>query len=294
MLHIKSIPKVLWMLPGLLLTVAGCNQNPPGTAQTAATNSIDTVQPAAAEVTEPNQPVRAYVRAVHTVRGAGPVALAVDGENIVNDLRFGDTSEFVGVHGDKVKIHSTKAHQISVVDAANKTVAGPLSVDLERGEDVTIVLGGALGKITLKAFEHTNRGADFERAKVAVLHTDKALPEIGIAVDGKNWPGDIGYGEVTGYKALAPGAHTMKVMYDKSLVGIVDIDRRPGISPPPPVGIRANSLITLTQPLSLEAGKVYSVIVYADAGGQPKLHFLEDKFVPPLIRAPDAATSGTS
>lgn len=286
MRQIKRWINKMWIVPGVLLVAAGCNQG----TQSGNDPGINNIEPAPAAVTEPNTPAAAYVRAVHTVRGAGPVTVTIDGQPAIADLAFGRASDFIGVHGEKVKIHSTQDHQITVVDAAGKTIGGPLPVDLERGEDFTVVIGGTPGKLTLTPFEHTNRGPDNENAKLAVLHADRTLPEVAIAIDSKNWTGDIGYGEVTGYRVVAPGRHTLSVMYDKTLVGILDLDRKPGISPPPPVGVRATNLIALKQPMELEAGKVYSVILHADANGRPKLYFLEDKFVPALIRQPDIGT----
>jgi hypothetical protein len=80
-------------------------------------------------------------------------------------------------------------------------------------------------------------------------------------------------------------------MYDKSLFGIVDVDRQPGASPPPPVAVKTTNLVTLTQPLDLEADKVYSVIVYQDAKDLPRLRLIEDKFEPALVRAEDVKTT---
>ena len=280
---------IFWMVPGLLIAATGCNQSGTGTPETA--GGFKQVPEPSVAVTNPGEPVRAYVRAVHAVPGAGPVTVSIDGHPIVNDLAFGSASEFVGLQGEKIKIHATRDHKITVTDANDTTLGTPLSVDLERGEDVTVVIGGAPGKVTLTPFEHTNRGADPDQAKIAVMHADKTLPEVSITVDGKSWPGDISFGEVTGYRELAAGQHTMKVMYDKTLVGIVDVDRRPGASPPPPVAVRATNLITLTHQLNLQDGKVYSVVVYGDAGGTPKLRFIEDKFVPALVRAPDAGVA---
>ncbi len=285
--------KKLCIVPGLLLLAAGCNQaRDDGTPATTA--GAEPASTAPAEVSDPGRAVPAYVRAVHTVRGAGPVSVAIDGTTVMENLALGEASEFIGVHDPKVKIHATRAHQITVAGADGKTLAGPLALDLERGEDITVVVGGAPGRITLTPFEHTNRGSSTRgQAKLAVLHADKALPEVGISLDGKAQPGDIGYGEVTKYFDVAPGKHMLKVHYDKSLIGIVDISRRPGIQSPPSA-VRANSIVAMTRPLNLQEGEVYSAILYADATGLPHLRLLEDKFRPALIRAPDAGLQGAT
>lgn len=282
--------KYLLLVPGLLITAAGCNSardnNSPGTTsvQTEAATA-----PVSAEVSDPQQAVRAYVRTVHTVPGAGPVSLAIDGTPVVDNIAFGNASEFVGLHDPKVKINATRDHQITAVNADGKILAGPLLLDLDRGEDVTIVIGGSPSNVTLTPFEHTNRGSDMGQAKLAVLHADKSLPELTLQVDGKARPNDIGYGQVTQYFNVQPGQHTLKVQYDKSLAGIVDVDKVGApASRPRPVGVKGSVQTTLTQPLNMAAGEVYSVLVYADAKGFPKLRLLEDKFRPALIRAPDA------
>lgn len=276
-----------------VLAAAGCNQTNDTRTSAAGRDEVSTA-PASAEVSDPQQAVRAYIRAVHTVRGAGPVALAVDGHNIVSDLKFGSASQFVGLHDPKVKIHAAADHKITVTDAAGKTIGGPLSLDLERGEDVTVVIGGTPGNITLTPFEHTNRGSKAGMAKLAVLHSDPALPEVSLQLDDKAQPNDIGYGQVTRYLEVAPGQHTLRAQYDKALAGVVDADRAGApASPPRPAGVTGKSIVSLTQPLNLKAGEVYSVIVFADANGLPALRLLEDKFRPALIRAPDANATTT-
>jgi hypothetical protein len=102
-----------------------------------------------------------------------------------------------------------------------------------------------------------------------------------VAVDGKDWNGDLDFGEVSGYHHLTPGVHSLTVSYDKTLVKTI------APKATPPVKVEASNFVMLTQPLDLQADKVYSVVAYADAAGLPALHLLEDKFDPALVRAPE-------
>lgn len=281
-LRLDSRSKLL-IVSALLLVVSGCNQTPQN-----ATTSADGVEPAPAEVTDPHEPAPAYVRAVHTVRGAGPLALAIDDKKLIGDLTFGAASDFVGLHGEKIEVKDDRDYRVTVLDAAGKAVGGPKKIDLDRGEDVTIVIGGTPGKITLETFDHDSHGATPEAAKLAVLHADPALPEIEIAIDNDRWKGDLEFGEVTDYRKVASGAHTMRVTYDKSRIGIVDDDDRADDSAP--ATVRSRTAVTLNQALNLEAGKVYSVIAFQDSNDLPKLRVLEDKFVPALARSPEAGS----
>lgn len=194
---LKLSIKALWIVPGLLLAatgvaITGGNNGGTEQARTQKNNGgFAQVTEPSIEVSDPHELVRAFVRAVHMVPGAGPVTVNVNGKAIATNLAFGDASEFVGLQGDKVKIHATRDHQITVTNADNKALGTPLPVDMERGEDVTIVIGGAPGKVTLTPFEHTSRGPEADQAKVAVLHADRTLGDVAISVDGKNWPGDI-------------------------------------------------------------------------------------------------------
>ncbi len=148
-----------------------------------------------------------------------------------------------------------------------------------------------------------------------------------VLIDGVRYRGGVGYGVATDYTTLAPGRHTMQIVYTKSLKPVV-ITQTPAVvvptapettventavenststdaatetttrtttrtttqttAPPLQTMVKPKERVTLTQQLDLVAGKVYSVVVFHDAATLPKLRLLEDKFASELPRASTA------
>lgn len=280
--------KVLWSRP-LLASVAcaglvgGCNtQAPPAT--TTATQS----QSAPVQTAVPQKP-RAFVRGVHVVPGAGATTIAVNGKTISPQFTYGNASDFVAVEPGKLKI--------TAIGSNGKSIAGPMPVELERGEDMTVVVNGVPGDIALLPFKHKNGGPEKGQAKVAFMHAAKALPDVDVLIDDARYRGDVDYGVATDYKILNTGRHAMQIQYSQSLPAT------PIPTPILPPGAKViataaapkpQAVVTLTQELDLGPDKVYSVIVFHDAAKLPKLRLLEDKFASTLQNAPDAEAQATA
>ncbi|HEX8835227.1 MAG TPA: DUF4397 domain-containing protein [Abditibacteriaceae bacterium] len=271
-----------------LLAIAGCNSAPQDTVskEPAAGTSAS---PAGAAVSDPAEAARGFVRALHVVPGAGAVSLKVDDQTLATGVTYGNASGFAGVANEKIKVYA--------IGSDGKNLAGPMPVDLDKGEDLTVVVNGVPGDVALLPYKHHNRGAEKGKAKVAFMHAAKALPAVEVRIDGERYRGDVDYGEDTDYRVLTPGRHEMQVIYEKSLpvtpaptpIPVPGATVIPGATPAAP-----KERISLTQQLDLVAGKVYSVVVFHDSARLPKLRLLEDKFVPTLTRAPDGAAPKTA
>ncbi|MDF2441731.1 MAG: hypothetical protein JWN98_2715 [Abditibacteriota bacterium] len=282
----------LWPRPLLLSAVAcagllgGCNTP---TQETATTTTTGTAQNAPAQTATPEKP-RAFVRGVHVVPGAGAAMIAVNGKTVTPQFTYGNGCDFVAVEPGELKI--------TAIGTNGKSIAGPMPVELERGEDMTVVVNGVPGDIALLPFKHKNGGPEKGQAKVAFLHGAKALPEVDVFIDNERYRGDIEYGEATDYKVLNTGRHAMQLRYTQTLPAT------PIPTPILPPGAKViataaapkpREQITLTQELDLGPDKVYSVVVFHDAARLPKLRLLEDKFASTLQNAPetDAQTTAT-
>jgi hypothetical protein len=271
------------------LLLAGCNaQNVPnaGTSGDASTQKPDVGADIPAEK-------RAFVRNVHVVPGAGEVALKVDDKLAVPAADFGNASPFVAVEEGK--------KQIVAIGAGNTKVAGPMPVTLDAGEDLSVIVSGVPGDVALLPFKHKNGGPVAGKAKVAFLHAAKNLPAVDVFINGKRYRGGVNYGVATDYRELGPGRHTMQIRYVESLpvVKVTPIPTPtmapvqgdplaeiPPPSTPAPIVVKPRRSVTLTQQLDLQAGKVYSVIVFYDAQKLPKLRLLEDFFAAELKQVP--------
>ncbi|HEX9998198.1 MAG TPA: DUF4397 domain-containing protein [Abditibacterium sp.] len=269
--------------------LAGCTQNNAPTATTSTQNAA----PVSASTAKPAQPVRGYLRALHAVPGAGTLSLTADAEKFASS-DYGDATPFAGIRAEKVKI--------SAFGGDGKKVAGPMSLSLDGGEDATILVTGIPGDVVLLPWKHKNRGPEKGKAKIAFVHSAKALPAVEMKIDGRSFRRDVKFGIATDYTVLSPGQHQIQVSYDKSLAPeIVEIEQPTvvtkdtegnvlAVEQPTPIqtALPRSQIVTLTQNVDLAAGKVYSLAVFTGAGKLPKVRLMEDKFVPEVVRA-DAA-----
>lgn len=259
------------IVPGLMVGLVGCNDAidrndthdiPPETVGVKSPGSPP-------EVTDPSEDTRGYVRAVHLVPEAGAVAIMLDGKKIIDAVAYGEVSDFVGLGGDKVDIHAEGKHMFSLVGPNGKTLAGPVGVDITKGEDVTLIVSGPKNKITITPYKSTSK-PQMDKARVAILYSpqlgpqDKLGPMLSVMMDDKNMPNMTKAGEGIAYQDVAAGSHTVKVMSDKKA--------------------------TNTQTLNLENGKSYTLLVYKDAAGKTETKLLEEKFMPDLIKAPNVTS----
>lgn len=323
----KLLMRKLLLAGGLLSlmagALAGCNTaNDAGTAtNTAAAPGAPDATSAGGTSDGSTEKSRGFVRAVHVVPGIQSLAVdveaPVDSDKTettpvsVTGLDYSNASSFSAVKPGKLKIYAKSRD--------DKNLSGPMPVTLESGEDMTVVVNGVPGDVAMLPFKHKNGGPAAGKGKVAFLHAAKALPKVDVIIDGRRYRGGVGYGVATDYTTLAPGRHTMQIVYEKSLPGVVvppptviTVPATPGAADAPsqdapsqdassptipsqttppvarPQVVKPKERVTLTQQLDLAAGKVYSVIVFHDAARLPKLLLLEDKFASELSRAPAA------
>lgn len=281
------------LLPGALLC-AGCAQNTTQTASTTTTTQSNAAPaPVSAATSQPEKPVRGYLRALHAVPGAGVLSFTADAQKF-GSSDYGNVSQFEGVRAEKVKI--------SAFGGDGKKVAGPMPLSLDSGEDVTVLVTGVPGDIVLLPWKHKNGGPEKSKAKIAFVHSAKALPAVDLSLDGKSLRKGVKFGIATDYFTLAPGKHQLQVVYDKNLAPQVVETQQPqtitkdeagnvlSVESPTPIqsAIARSQIVTLTQDVTLEAGKVYSLAVFTGAGKLPKVRLMEDKFAAELAKAKTA------
>ena len=254
--------------------------NPASATDNVVANTTDTNTEAPIDVAELRK-TKAFVRGVHVVPGIGPVTLKIDETKLDQPFDVASASSFVAVTPEKNL-------KITAIGTANNVVSGPMPVDLEAGEDLTVVVNGVSGDVALLPLKSESGGPDAEKAKLSILHAAKGLNALKVEIEGKPFRGDVDYGEDTDYKTLAPGQHQLKISYSRQATA----------TPMPTPTLMANQIskqptpmqpreqITLTAPLDVTAGKVYSAVVYYDLQKLPQLKVLEDKFADTLQNAP--------
>ncbi len=263
--------KSVALASGLALLTAGCSDAiqrndrtdiPPAT--------VDVVSPGAPpSVSEPSHDTRAYVRVLHLVPEAGPVSLMLNGKSIIDSVAYETASDYVGLGDDKTDINTTGKHEFTLAGADGKPLGDPVAVDLAKGEDVTLMVSGMPGKLTVTPYHHTAKPTA-RTARLALLYTphlgpdDKLGPNLDVMLDDKVMQNAVKAGEGIAYQDVEPGIHKLKVMSGQD--------------------------VALTQPLDLQAGNSYSVIVYKDKAGKAAIKMLPDKFLPDLINAPTVTT----
>ena len=223
------------------------------------------------------------MRGVHAVPGAGAVSLKAEGKAAGEAFTFGNASSYVAVEpGENV--------EITAVGAGNSRVAGPMPVDLERGDDLTVVVNGVPGDVALLPFKGESGGPASGKSKITFGHAAKELGEVEISIDGARYRGDVDYGEGTDYKTLPPGRHTFAISYSRQ--SKVAPAATPTLVPnqisPQPTPAQVRETVVLQQPADLAGGKVYTLILFYDAGKNPKVRLLEDRFADTLASAPSA------
>ena len=233
------------------------------------------------------------MRALNAVPGTGPLSLSADGKKFAAPP-YASVSDFTGIGADKVKI--------TAFGSDGKRVSGPMPLQLERGEDATILIAGVPGDVVLLPWKHKNRGPVAGKAKIAFVHSAKSLPPVEVLVDEKSFRDNLKFGIATDYKTLEPGKHLLQITYDKSLQPQIVEVKAPtvitkdakgnvvSVAKPTPARtlVPRKQLVTMSQKVDLLAGHVYSVALFRSGADLPQVKVMEDKFTPATVRA-DAA-----
>ncbi len=258
---------------GLMVVATGCNTKD-NTAVDIAPSTVGVEQAGAPpSVTDPNQDVRGYVRVLHLVPEAGPVSLMLDGKSIIDSVAYDNTSDYVGLGGDKVDINSTAKHQFTLAGADGKQLGDAIAVDLTKGEDVTLIVSGTPSQLTVTPYDHTAKPMS-GTSRLALLYSpqlgpnDAIGPNIDVMLDDKMLKNAVKPGEGIAYQDVTPGAHTLKVM--------------------------SGTEMDLSLALDMNDDNSYTVVVHKDAAGKAALKLLTDKFVPTLVRAPSVTTENSA
>jgi len=185
----------------------------------------------------------ARVRVLHASPDAPAVDVLLDGTIVpsLTNVPFGVISGYLTVPAGE--------HNVKVVATGTDTAVIDANVTLTAGTSYTIAAIGPVASIQPKIFvDDPNPQAG--SAKVRVVHLSPDAPAVDVAPDGAD-PADavvknLAYPDATDYLALPPGSYDLEVRVAGTTTVALQLD-----------------------PLSLAAGRAYSVFAIGSAAAEP-------------------------
>jgi len=239
---------------GLLLTLAGCSTNK--TAQNSPVESSGDGKGTAPAAATAKQADQAMVRFINAT-------------NDSKTLAFGDTMTFTGIGERDVTAYKTlpaERHDFKVF--AKDDRSAPLATNSEgltAGKHYTVIaLADKSGKTSLDSVSDDLTPPDAGQAKVRVINLAPGMENVDLYA-GQSSPfiSGAGFEHATDYKSLNPVEARLAVRHGMSKRDAVPV-----------------------KDLSLEAGKLYTVLVFQDSKGKIKVKTIKDEFT--------AAPTGTA
>jgi uncharacterized protein (DUF2141 family) len=239
----------------LFLFAAGCSNK---TAQTSPVESSGAGKGTAPASTTAKQADVALVR-------------FINGTTSDKDLAFGDTTPFPGVGDRDVTAYKqlpAERHDFKLYAKDNKnSVLATNSEGLSAGKHYTILaVNEKDGKVTLDPISDDLVPPDPGKAKVRVINLAPGMENVDLYAEGNKSPliSGAGLDHPTSYKDVDPTEAALAVRHGMS---------------------KKNAAIV--KDFKIEAGKLYTVLVFQDKNGKLKVKTVEDQFT----AAPNGGTS---
>ena len=231
----------------LLMTAVACTGNK--TAQTSPVETSGAGKGTAPSSKEAKQADVALVR-------------FVNGTTTDKDLAFGDTMPFPGIGDRDVTAYKqlpAERHDFKLYAKDDKTtILATNSEGLSAGKHYSILaVNERDGKISLNAISDDLTPPDLGKAKVRVINLAPGVENVDLYVEGKASPiiSGAGLDHPTDYKDVDPSDTSLAV--------------RHGVS-------KKNSAVI--KDFKVEAGKLYTVLVFQNKDGKLKVKTAEDQF----------------
>jgi hypothetical protein len=207
------------------------------------------------------QDATARVRVVHASPDAPAVDVYVDGSRALENVAFKGASGYIslpaGAHNFQVFAAGEGPDGTAVIDA---------DATLEAGTDYTVIAAGTLEEIRPVVLEDDNSAPAAGKAHVRVVHASPDAPAVDVAVA----RGPVLFPNLSFPNAAGPAPVD---------AGTYDLE------------VRAAGTTTVALPIddvTLEAGKIYTVLAVGLLSGTPALEAL------PLVTAPSPASAPTA
>ena len=207
-------------------------------------------------------PQHARVRLVHAAPGAGPVNLQLSGPLMLGSAAFGQVGTYVAVQPG--------AYSADVIDAgSSQVITGGLSLQLEAGQDYSLVFTGQPGSEQLLALADDNSLPATGKARLRFVQAAPGLAPVDVVTRGG--PAlflGAAFPSASGYQVLDAGATNLEVRPSDTL-----------------------SALLALPPADLADGAIYTVWVIGRPGGTPGLQAVVslDAVRPARLRAVNAS-----
>lgn len=182
-----------------------------------------------------------YVRVFHTVPDAPNVDIYADGNKIVEDLSYGENTDYLSI--------PEGTYMISLYATGTDTPVISNMLTIHRNTMMTVAAVGMLNNIGFLAIPDANMPMEKGRSMLRFAHLSPNAPAVDIILpDGTPIFQNVSFKQLTNYAAVPPGNYTVIVR----LAGTT------------------NNVLTVPN-LNLGADKYYTAYAIGLAGGTPSL-----------------------
>lgn len=186
-----------------------------------------------------------YVRIIHTVPDAPNVDIYANDKLIVNNLGYGDYTDYLSIPEGTYKI------SLYVAGTKDSAVLSNM-LTVNKNTLLTVAAAGTLSDIGLLAIADANQSRKSGKAMIRFLHLSPNAPAVDITLpNGTVIFSNVSFKQITPYIDVAPMNYTLQVR------------------------VAGTSNVVLTVPnVNLDADKYYTVYAIGFAGKEPELEAL--------------------
>ncbi len=163
------------------------------------------------------------IRIGHFSPDAPSVNALVDGEIVLENVAFGDLSDYLEIDAG--------SHEIDVVPAAGGDSVIDATLDLDGDTDYTVLAIGELADIELLALVDRNRSVE-DRTQLRFVHASPDAPAVDVrVVDGPTLFSDVEFGEASDYVGVDASTYDIDVIpsgADEPALSLWDVDLQAG------------------------------------------------------------------
>ena len=151
------------------------------------------------------QQMNSYIRVLHASPNAPAVDIYANGNLIVSDLSYSESSPYIPVPSDNHSIMVFPAGQMSDPVISTNIFIPPNSI-------FNVAAIGELPNISLLPIQEPTAAPDMGKACVRFVHLSPNAPAVDIKLaDGTEVFTDVEFKEMTGYVCVPPGTYTFNV-----------------------------------------------------------------------------------
>ena len=156
---------------------------------------------------------QANVQVIHASPDAPEVAVLIDGQPFIGELHYGEGTGEIQVPAGS---HTLTVQALNPTGPA--TVIGPISVDLQQGNDYVVAAEGPVATITAQVYPHVLSTVAASSTRIQVVHAAPQAPAVdvyltapGAALASTAPTGSIAFMAAIGPTDVASGAYEIRI-----------------------------------------------------------------------------------